>query len=717
MSASVLDTSLAKLSGVGERLRSKLERLGLHTVRDLLYHFPARYEDYSELVAVADLAPGMHATITAEVRRIEARHSWRKRLSITEAVLADESGSVRAVWFNQPYMATSLPVGTRGSFAGKVTTRDGEISLSNPTFERTSTQGAPTKHTARLVPVYPETKGLTSKWLRHLILPILEQLPQLPDPLPEDVRAANRYPELTAALRTIHFPADRGLADRARERFVFEELLILQLYTLLERQTLAKENAPPLVLKPETMKRWLAALPFTLTAAQKAALWEIMQDMGEERPMNRLLQGDVGSGKTIVAILASLIAHGNGYQTAFMAPTEVLARQHFRTYQQLLPRLSKLIDMPGIGLIARGGAEVLRPDGTVAKLTARKLRTELAEQRISICIGTHALLHGEETFAELGLVVIDEQHRFGVKQRQRLVRRGGELPHFLSMSATPIPRTIMMTVFGDLTTSRITELPKDRKEIVTKVVGRDDRTKTYGFIREQIKAGRQAFVICPRIDPPQPDEHGAQAVPLAPQLVKKLDARSVKEEHERLRSKIFPKLRIGMLHGAMPAREKESVMQQFRDGALDILVATSVIEVGIDVPNATVMLIENADHFGLAQLYQFRGRVGRGEHQSYCFLLSDAPTKSAEARLHAIVTAKNGFELAEQDLKLRGPGEFLGDAQTGVPDLAMQYLSNEPLVSKSRSAALSLLKTDPSLQKHPLLREQLATFRTRVHRE
>jgi len=495
------------------------------------------------------------------------------------------------------------------------------------------------------------------------------------------------------------------------------------------------------------MKKLLAALPFTLTPSQKKALWDIMQDVEAEKPMNRLLQGDVGSGKTIVAVLASLVAHAGGWQSAFMAPTEVLARQHFLTYRKLYPYLEKAaeaagISLPIVGLVARGSAQLLYPEGLAGEATGQNVRSRAARGEVSVLIGTHALLHPpkpkkntgtgarqrsltggvvEASFKKLGLVIIDEQQRFGVKQRRQLARHAGGtkqkpvLPHFLSMSATPIPRTVMMTVFGDLVTSRITEMPKDRKPIETKVIGPSDREEAYAFIRAQIREGRQAFVICARVEPPKT----AEELPPSERwkLEKTLDAKSVKEEYGRLAKTVFRDLSVDMLYGSMPAGEKEEVMESFREGALDILVASSVIEVGIDVPNATVMLIENAEQFGLAQLYQFRGRVGRGEHPSYCLLFTESSTKAASARLTAIAKAKNGFELAEHDLKLRGPGEFLGNAQAGLPDLAMQHLSNEPLVKKSRDAAVELLKNDSELAAHPLLRERLAAFRKRVHRE
>ena len=433
--------------------------------------------------------------------------------------------------------------------------------------------------------------------------------------------------------------------------------------------------------------------------------------------MNRLLQGDVGSGKTVVAALAAVLAAKAGFQTAIMAPTEVLARQHFETFKKLFARLARPLQ-PSLALLTSAEAQIVHENDVVSRTKKEKVRSAIRTGDVKIAIGTHALIQRSMSFKNLGLVIVDEQHRFGVEQRAALSRRTGRgkkklLPHFLSMSATPIPRTLMLTVFGDLDISAIEELPAGRKSIITKIVSPANRMKAYQFIRSQIGKGRQAFVICPRIDPSSSDGKN----PADKKQAKLWEVKSVKEEFEKLSQKIFPDLKVGMLHGQMKSKEKESVMREFREGGTQILVSTSVIEVGVDVPNATIMMIEGSDRFGLAQLYQFRGRVGRGEHQSFCFLFTDSESKAATERLKAIVNAKNGFELAERDLALRGPGEFLGQKQTGLPDIAMQGLGDLALIRESRAAGLQILKEDPGLARHPLIGERLLVFRDRLHLE
>jgi ATP-dependent DNA helicase RecG len=483
-----------------------------------------------------------------------------------------------------------------------------------------------------------------------------------------------------------------------------------------QKMSLAQESAPVIKADIENVKTMLAKLPFELTTSQKRSLWEIIQDVEKAQPMNRLLQGDVGSGKTVVAALAAVIAAQNGLQTAFMAPTEILARQHFETMKKLFATLD-LEHPPVIGLLTGSSAHIFYDKALESKVTKPDFSKKVAENGIAIVFGTHALIQKSLAFASLGLVIIDEQHRFGVRQRAELNAKKdatAPIPHFLSMSATPIPRTLMLSVFGDLDLSLITELPSGRKEIQTKIVSPLERKSTYDFVRAQIKEGRQAFVICPRIEAEEEEEAGPGGKGV---MFKKLELRSVKEEYEKLSTKIFPDLRVAMLHGQMKPKEKEDVMKRFKDKEFDILVATSVVEVGVDVPNATVMMIEGADRFGLAQLYQFRGRVGRGAHQSYCFLMADTAAAANNARLKAILDAKNGFELAEKDLALRGPGQFFGHVQTGLPDVAMEGLRDPELVKNSREAAAKALSNDPQLKKSSILRKKIEQFRARIHQE
>ncbi len=708
------ETPLFEVVGARVPILRRLDTMGIRTVRDLLWHFPARYEDFSKVYPIAELEPGQQATIQGVIEDVESKHSWRRGMAIVEATIADDSGTIRAIWFNQPYVANALKRGRAANFAGKASiSEEGEIYLSNPTYEVMRLRdgaGQEMSHTARLVPVYPETRGLTSRGIRFVTQQLFKKHPAFKEWIPRAALADAGFPELNEAIHAIHFPRRIEDAHAARARFSFEELFLLQIVNMQRKMKIAAEAAPAIPTDIEEVKAMLARLPFALTQSQKQSLWEIIQDIAKPRPMNRLLQGDVGSGKTVVAAIAAVIAAENGFQTAFMAPTEVLARQHFETMKKFLGALALGERQPAIGLITGSGAHVCYGDGLEAKTARPSFHEKVAKGEIAIAFGTHALIERGMAFASLGLVIIDEQHRFGVRQRAALTaKKNGTapIPHFLSMSATPIPRTLMLSVFGDLDLSLITELPAGRKAIETKIVSPLERDATYDFIRAQVAAGRQVFVICPRID--AEDEGDASA--------KKLELRSVKEEFEKLSEKVFPDLRVAMLHGQMKPKEKEAVMRAFKNRDFDILVATSVVEVGVDVPNATIMMIEGADRFGLAQLYQFRGRVGRGEHQSYCFLMAESRADAANARLRAILDAKNGFELAEKDLALRGPGQFFGTVQTGLPDIAMEALKDPELVKRSREAALQTLTADPALRNEPALRKKLEEFRARIHQE
>ena len=716
------DTPLFEVVGARVPALRHLEKMGIKTVRDLLWHFPTRYEDFTKVYSITELEPGQQATIQGIVEEVQTKRSWRRAMSIVEATIADESGSIRAVWFNQPYVANVLKTGRAANFAGKASvSEEGEIYLSNPVYEVIHTRDSEHQemnHTARLVPVYPETRGLTSRGIRFVTQSLFKKKPVMKEWIPAEILAEFNFPELNEAIHSIHFPHVIEDATAARARFSFEELFLLQILNMQQKMKLAQESAPVIMADIERVKTMLAKLPFELTHSQKQSLWEIIKDIEKARPMNRLLQGDVGSGKTVVAAIAAVIAAENKLQTAFMAPTEILARQHFETMKKFFIAINLGEAQPVIGLITGSSAHIFYGNELESKVSKPEFNKKVAAGEVSIIFGTHALIQKTMEFAALGLVIIDEQHRFGVRQRAELNANKGDapIPHFLSMSATPIPRTLMLSVFGDLDLSLITELPVGRKEIKTEIVAPLKRTTTYSFIREQIKEGRQAFVICPRIDVPEEEE--STKVPGGKMaFVKKLELKSVKEEYEKLSQKIFPDLRIAMLHGQMKPKEKEEVMRKFKDKEFDVLVATSVVEVGVDVPNASIMMIEGADRFGLAQLYQFRGRVGRGEYQSYCFLMADSQAAVANARLHAILEAKNGFELAEKDLALRGPGQFFGNVQTGLPDVAMEALRDPELVKNSREAAIRAVTADPQFKKNAALRKKVEEFRARVHQE
>jgi ATP-dependent DNA helicase RecG len=708
MSQVALDTPLFEVLGAKSVFLKRLENLGIKNVRDLLWHFPSRYEDFSKIYAIVELEPGQQATIQGIVEEVHLGRSWRKQMSIVDAVIADDTGSIRAVWFNQPYVANILKVGRQANFAGKVSlSEEGEMYLSHPAYEILR-QVEETKHTARLVPVYPETRGLTSRGLRFIMQSVLKRVAPLKEWIPKATLDKLGFPEANQALHAIHFPKEFREAMAARRRFSFEDLFLLQLANLQQKLKLAEEKAPVVTADIQKIKTVLSSLPFELTPSQKKSLWEIVKDIEKPRPMNRLLQGDVGSGKTVVAAIAAMIAADNDRQTAFMAPTEILARQHFETMKGLLAKIPAE-HQPSIGLVTGSAALVLYENNVMAQVSKPAMAKKVADGEIKIIFGTHALIQKNLAFKDLGFVIVDEQHRFGVRQRAELAaKKNGLVPHFLSMSATPIPRTLMLTVFGDLDLSLITELPGGRQPVQTKIVSPGERQATYSFIKKQVGEGRQAFVICPRIEPGEEKDDTT---------IKKLELRSVKEEYEKLSKKIFLDLRVGMLHGQMKGKEKETIMKRFKEKEIDVLVSTSVVEVGVDIPNASIMMIEGAERFGLAQLYQFRGRVGRGEYQSYCFLMADSAAVAAKARLKAILEAKNGFELAEKDLALRGPGQFFGQVQTGLPDVAMSALQDPELVKASREAALTITKADSSLKTYPLLRSKLGEFRKNIHLE
>ena len=612
-------------------------------------------------------------------------------------------------------MLRSLPTGTSGNFAGKVTASQGALYLSNPVYEPAC--GAP-RHTEGLVPVYPETKGMTSRGIRYIMRPLLLALKEIPECVPHGVLKKLALPSFSAALRMIHMPKTPNDIEPAKKRIALDSLFLLQLTNLQAKMQLAQEPAHAVPWTDAERDALIAELPFTLTASQRNALDEILADMRHPHPMNRLLQGDVGSGKTVVVAIVALLAARHGFQTAILAPTETLARQHYRTIGKIFNHIIHDWNI-NCALVTSAECRASYGEGLETDLPKARIQSRIADGHLKITVGTHALIQKGVIFARLALVAVDEQHRFGVEQRAALTKRAGvahpALPHFLSMSATPIPRTLSLTVFGDLDLSIIDELPSGRKPIITKIVASTDRHKAHAFMRQEIKKGRQAFVICPRIDEAEETDDAATA-PASPSQGGWSDVRAVTREYEKLAKEIFPDLTVGMLHGKMKSAEKAKIMDGFAKNKIQILVATSVIEVGVDVPNATIMAIEDADRFGLAQLYQFRGRVGRGEHQSACLLFTRNRSAIARERLTALMTAKNGFELAERDLLLRGPGEFLGQHQTGLPDTMMGALKNIELVKAARAGALKTIETHGENQP-PLLAERLAKFRHSIHLE
>lgn len=705
-----LDTPIEKLARVGPKNLPRLKKLGIETVKDLLWHFPHRYEDYRRQVRAEEIRePGEVVSLCGEVVKIKTTSLWRRR-SVTEAFIQDHSGIVRAVWFNQPYLENSLPLESRVGLSGKTSLDKHGLYLSNPSYEKISSD-SPT-HTGRLVPVYPETEGLTSKYLRFLIKPILFLQTNFPDSLPESILSKYGFPALDLAVKQIHFPDSPEEAEQARERMAFEELFLFQLRSIANRRQAMRQKAPIIKFEAEAIKQFVDSLPFELTNDQKVAAFEILKDLEKKYPMNRLLNGDVGSGKTVVALIAAYQTIRHQKQAVLMAPTEILAQQHFDSLRSLTTSVSGI----RIGLLT-GSKAKLNQDGREIKLTKKSIQEKIAAGKVDLVIGTHAVIQKDIKFKSLALVILDEQHRFGVEQRAALLKNQQEVPHLLSMTATPIPRTLALTIYGDLDISLIKEKPKNRKKIITRVVSKKNEAQAYHFLEKEISAGRQVFVICPRIELSDPKTAIKTSGPQSKMNVLWAEVKAVTAEYEKLSQKVFPHLKIAILHGKMKPKEKERVMSAFKNGFYDILVSTSVVEVGVDIPNCSVMLIENAERFGLAQLHQFRGRVGRAEHQSYCLLVNGGNNRVENSRLKALEKCDDGFQLAEEDLKLRGPGEFTGNKQSGLPDLAMASLTNLELIKKARLEAKLLLKEDPRLSQYPLLKSRLEQFQKVKHFE
>jgi len=701
-----LSTPIENIPRIGPVYKKRLKKLGINIINDLFFHFPRRYEDFSNLIPIAQLKINEVATIHGQILVIETTKSWRRKMHITEAVIKDRTGAIRATWFNQPFLEKTLKAGDDVFLSGKVIVSKKGTYLSNPIYEKGGLSGDLT-HTGRLIPVYPETVGLSSRWIRYILKPLLTDLEdQINETLPNDIIKEFNLMPIRQALWEVHFPTSIELSQRAQDRFSFEELFFIELFVLGERNRLNNEKSICLPIKLDVIQDFVKSLSYKLTDAQKKSSWQILKDLERQSPMNRLLEGDVGSGKTIVAVMASLNTIKQKYQVAFMAPTEILAKQHFQEVARLLQDFKV-----NIGLLT-GKQDQFRSKklkNQVIEISRKKLLEKVLEGDIDILIGTHALIQDKVKFGKLGLVILDEQHRFGVKQRAKLCKQG-IIPHLLSMTATPIPRTLALTVYGDLDLSLIDELPKGRKKILTKIVSPKERNETYDFIKQEIKKGRQVFIVCPRVE--KKDEENMSEAKMSWAKVK-----AVKDEHERLSKNIFPDLKLEILHGKMTPKEKEAVMLRFKNKKTDILVSTSVVEVGIDVPNATVMMIEGAERFGLAQLHQFRGRVGRGKHQSCCLLFTDSYTQKTRQRLRALINSEDGFSLAEKDLEIRGPGDFKGTRQWGIPDLTMHSLKNISLVEKTRESAKQVLMKDPSLKNYPYLLKKLGVFRERIHLE
>lgn len=732
--------------------KAALAKLGIKTVRDLLYHFPTRYEVAGEGAEIAGLVAGQEASIVGTVEKLEAKKGWKSRIPLTEGYLRDNTGRIKVRWFNQPYIAKMYAEGTLVKATGKVSGSPGKLYLANPQLQKISAteaglfateektiqigaHKAPTKGADKqaanpllqdfdaapeLFAVYPESRGTTSLWMRHAVAKFLtnEVLDQVEDPIPAELLKNYSLPTLRTALVWVHQPKDLKNAEAARKRFAFEEVFMIQLERGRERAAQAKEKSFVIDTPESKTQEFIDEFPFQATDAQIAAIEAILADLRSGRPMSRLLEGDVGSGKTAVAATAAHavvetrpqgqknglpVRQAGTLQVAYMAPTEILAKQHFESFINYFEKFPI-----NIGLITGSGcykfpSKVSKDNYT--NISRAQLLKWVAGGEIPVLIGTHALIQKAVAFKHLALVVIDEQHRFGTNQRRTLARKESRLPHLLSMTATPIPRTLALTVYGDLDLTLLDQMPPGRKPILTELVKPGERAKAYTKMHEQLAEGRQAYVICPRIDEPDPDKAFA------------LQAKSVKAEAKRLKKDIFPDYAIDILHSKMTPKEKDDTMARFSNHEIDILVATSVVEVGVNVPNATLIFIEGAERFGLSQLHQLRGRVVRSNHQAYCFVAPESRGESTLARLKALITAKNGFELAEQDLLQRGPGELSGRKQWGISDIGMEALKNIKLVEAARTEARALIKKDESLAKYPLLAQVLTARASQMHLE
>ncbi len=687
-----LNDEINKLRLVSPQTERALRHLGISTVKDLLYYFPRDWQDLSEIQTISQIRPNEKINIRARIKKLSQYRTPRRRMNLTQALLEDQTGNIVAVWFNQPFLKNVLHEGKEYYFSGKAQIYE-TLQLQNPSFELVKED---TIHTAGIISVYELTEGVTQKQLRYWLKQALAVLPQVREYLPDLLRNKLRLPLLAEALKHIHFPTSPDTLETARQRLSFDELFLFQLVLQSYRGRLKLLKAPLISLNTQLIKKFVMSLPFKLTASQRVAAWEILKDLKKPYPMNRLLEGEVGSGKTVVAGVAMLEVASAGWQSVLLAPTEILAWQHYETLRELFKNTNM-----EIALLTRSHKVNFRPPISVL--------------RLPIVIGTHALLQEHVKFQRIGLLVIDEQHRFGVAQRSRLqtANQQGLVPHLLTMTATPIPRTLALAFYGDLDISQLRELPKGRKKVITKLVEPDKRSLAYEFVRKEIERGRQVYIVTPLIDVTEafrpPDGRLKPSATLT-------EAKAATTEAEKLK-KIFPQFQISLLHGRLKGEEKKKIIADFNSGVIQILVSTTVIEVGVDVPNATIMWIENAERFGLAQLHQLRGRVGRSDLQSYCLLFAEDPSEITRARLEAVVNSTDGFELAEKDLELRGPGEVMGTRQSGYIPFKIAKLSDRKLIKLAKDEAEALLKNDPELAKTPLLKPKVEALAKDAHLE
>lgn len=683
-----LDSKIKDLNRVGDATVKILARLEINSISDLLFYFPFRYDDFTTSIPISELEINTNVNLIGTIELIQNRRSAKRKMFITEALLSDDTDTIKIIWFNQPFLTRTLKIGDKISIAGRVSDNHDQLAIISPQYEKIYSDDL--IHTKGLIPNYHLTSALSQKQIRALIKQVINLADSVPDWLPLEIKNRLNLLDLGTAINKIHFPKNINDAFEAQKRLGFTELFLRQLKAQIIKRQIKNRTAPEIKFQKQITKNFVDSLPFKLTDAQKKSAWEILQDLEKSEPMSRLLEGDVGSGKTLVAVMAMFNVALNKKQAALMVPTEILAEQHFKSLNKLLKNYNLKIEL----------------------LThSHKVENPAAAD---IIIGTQALIQKTVNLNNLALVIVDEQHRFGVKQRQKLLDFTGqndemtdtnkkETAHFLSMTATPIPRSLALAIYGDLDLSIISEMPANRKKIITKLITEDKRAAAYDFIRQEIKNGHQAFVVCPLIDESD-----------------KLGVKSVKKEHEKLDKEIFPDLKVGLIHGKLKAKEKEAIMNDFLSGSIQILVSTSVIEVGVDVPNATLMIIEGAERFGLATLHQFRGRVGRSDFQSYCFLFptnDELSNPKTIERLEAMTKYTDGFSLAKIDLKLRGAGELYGYGQSGFPELQIASLFDYEAIKKAQAEASALILADPELNNYPLLKAKLGEWEDKIHLE
>lgn len=707
------NTLISQIFRLNPLQKQALARIKLETLEDLLRYLPSRYDKPGQLRNIAELQKGEDVVISGKVISSGTSKAWKKKIPLGEAIIEDQTGKIKIVWFHQAYLAKKLIPGNFVELRGKVAERSNEKYLTNPEIINISEEEIAIHNLFKdvkaqqfhLVPIYPETRSLSSGWFYYHIQKVLSLgiHEKITDPISEDTLKKYNLPSLKTALVWIHRPRTSKDAEAARKRFAFEEVFFLQLARLIDKRNYQSNPSFNIKASKDEVKEFLSRFPFTPTKAQIRAIDEIISDFGSNKPMTRLLEGDVGSGKTAVAATAAFVAVRANLEVAYMAPTEILAKQHFESFIKYFSHLNIQI-----GLITGSGCykfpSKINKDG-YTNISRQQLLKWVANGEIPILLGTHTLIQKSVKWKNLALAIIDEQHRFGVMQRSKLIRKQLAVPHLLSMTATPIPRTLALTVYGDLDLTLLDELPAGRKPVTTKIINESQIHLAYQQITSELAKGHQAYIICPRIDEPDPTK------------LLSLQVKSVKTEAKYLQEKIFPNYQVDVVHSKLKPKDKAKKMADFIAGKINILVSTSVVEVGMDVPNATVILIEGAERFGLAQLHQLRGRVARSSHPAYCFLLTNTSSQQSLQRLQAVVTAKNGFELAEMDLKLRGAGSLTGEQQWGLSDLGMEAIRNLKLVTAARTEAQDLLAFDPNLQQHQAIAERISSYYVGWHGE